>query len=120
MNWFLKVLKQYTDFNGRARRKEYWMYILFYAIFSYVAIMLDYLIGTTSVFSGLYSLALLLPTLAVGVRRLHDIDKSGWMLLLGLIPIIGQIWLIVLFIQEGSPGSNEYGINPKEVSQEGF
>ena len=120
MNWFLKALKQYTDFNGRARRKEYWMYILFYTIFSYAAMMVDYLLGTTSVFTGIYSLALLLPSIAVGVRRLHDIDKSGWMMLVGLIPLIGWIWLIVLFATEGTPGANEYGINPKEVSQEGF
>ncbi len=120
MKWFLKALKQYTDFNGRARRTEYWMYTLFYVIFSYAAVMLDYLLGTTSVFTGIYSLALLLPTIAVGVRRLHDIDKSGWMMLVGLIPLIGQIWLIILFVKEGTPGSNEYGINPKEVSQVGF
>ena len=120
MKWFLKALKQYTDFNGRARRTEYWMYILFYTIFSYAAFMLDYLLGTTSVFTGIYALALLLPTIAVGVRRLHDIGKSGWMMLVGLIPVIGGIWLLILFIKEGTPGSNEYGINPKEVSQAGF
>ena len=119
MKWFEKALKQYTDFNGRARRTEYWMYTLFYGIFSCVAVILDYLFST-SIFTVSYALGLLLPTIAVGVRRLHDIDKSGWMMLVGLIPLVGWIWLLNLFIKEGTPGSNEYGINPKEMSQEGF
>lgn len=120
MNWYLKVLKQYADFDGRARRTEYWMFILFNIIFSAAAGLFDNMLGLTVGLSGLYSLAILIPSIAVGVRRLHDIGKSGWMLLVALIPLIGWIWLIILLATEGTPGVNEYGINPKEVSTEGF
>ena len=121
MNWYLKVLKQYTDFSGRARRTEYWMFVLFNIILATVAMGIDKLFGLT--FGGgqygflnvLYALAVLIPSIAVGVRRLHDIGKSGWMMLIGFIPVIGAIWLIVLFIFAGTPGENEYGANPKEV-----
>jgi len=122
MNWYLKVLKQYADFQGRARRTEYWMFVLFNLIFAIVAMFLDRTIGTTlgglpyGVIYILYALAVLVPSLAVGVRRLHDIGKSGWMLLVSLIPIIGAIWLLILFVTEGNTGENKYGPNPKEIS----
>lgn len=115
MEWYLKVLNQYADFNGRARRKEYWMFILFNVIFGAVAGVVGGIIGTEAI-AGLYSLALLIPSIAVGVRRLHDIGKSGWMLLISFIPLIGAIWLIVLFATDGEPGVNQYGANPKENS----
>jgi uncharacterized membrane protein YhaH (DUF805 family) len=114
MNWYLKVLRQYADFEGRASRTEFWMFVLFNIIFSIAANVLDYLFGTYYVFSGIYSLAVLIPSLAVSVRRLHDINKSGWMILVSLIPIIGFIWLLILFIMEGTPGENQYGANPEE------
>lgn len=113
MNWYLKVLKQYADFNGRARRQEFWMFVLFNIIFSMVAGALDAAIGSWGAIGGVYGLVVLIPGIAVSVRRLHDIGKSGWMLLVGLIPLIGQIWLIVLFAMEGTLGNNEYGDNPK-------
>ncbi len=113
MNWYLKVLKQYADFNGRARRQEYWMFVLFNIIFSIAATVLDTILGTWGAIAGLYGLAIIIPGLAVGVRRLHDIGKSGWMLLVAFIPVIGAIWLIILFATEGTAGSNEYGVNPK-------
>ncbi len=119
MNWYLKVLKQYADFNGRARRKEYWMFILFNLIFSVIAVALDNATGMAmpgigyGPISGLYSLAVLIPGLAVAVRRLHDIGKSGWMILITLIPIIGGIWLLILLATNGKSGSNEYGPDPK-------
>jgi uncharacterized membrane protein YhaH (DUF805 family) len=113
MNWYLKVLKQYADFNGRARRQEYWMFVLFNIIFSIVAGVLDAALGTWGAVGGLYGLAMLIPGLAVSVRRLHDIGKSGWMLLIALIPLIGTIWLIVLLATDGAPGNNQYGDNPK-------
>jgi uncharacterized membrane protein YhaH (DUF805 family) len=115
MNWYLKVLRQYADFNGRARRTEFWMFVLFNIIFSIAANVLDYLFGTYGVFSGIYALAMFIPGLAVSVRRLHDVNKSGWMLLVGLIPVIGLIWLLILWVTEGTPGENQYGPNPKEV-----
>ncbi|MFV0541479.1 MAG: DUF805 domain-containing protein [Aestuariibaculum sp.] len=118
MNWYLKVIKQYADFNGRARRQEYWMFVLFNIIFAVAAIILDMLIGVATeggfgIFYILYVLFALLPGLAVTVRRLHDTGKSGWMLLLGLIPLVGPIWLFVLYVTEGDKGSNEYGPDPK-------
>ncbi len=113
MNWYVKVLKQYADFNGRARRQEYWMFVLFNIIFSIVAGAIDAAIGSGGAIGGLYGLAVLIPGLAVSVRRLHDIGKSGWMLLVVLIPVIGAIWLIILFATEGAHGSNEYGADPK-------
>ena len=121
MNWYLKVLKQYADFSGRARRKEYWMFALFNFIFLIVALILDNILGTTAgelpygVFYFLYALVVLIPGLAVAVRRLHDVGKSGWMILIALIPIIGAIWLLVLMVTDGNPGENQYGPNPKEV-----
>ncbi|WP_103665191.1 DUF805 domain-containing protein [Gracilimonas amylolytica] len=122
MNWYLKVLKQYADFNGRARRKEYWMFVLINMVIAFILGFLDGLIGTyeaqsgLGVLSGLYSLFVLIPGVAVGVRRLHDIGKSGWMLLIAFIPIIGFIWLLVLLVLDSHPGSNQYGPNPKEVN----
>lgn len=121
MDWYLKVLKQYADFNGRARRKEYWMFFLFNMIFAIVAMLLDNLLGFAiegvgyGPLYGLYVLAMLIPGLAVGVRRLHDVGKSGWMMFIGLIPIVGGIWLLVLMATDGNPGENEYGLNPKEI-----
>lgn len=121
MKWYLKVLKQYADFDGRARRTEYWMYLLFNMIFLAVAAVLDNILGlkfNEQVPYGyiylLYSLVVFLPGLGVAVRRLHDVGKSGWFILIGLIPIIGGIWLIILMATDGTPGRNEYGVNPKE------
>ncbi|MFO7852623.1 MAG: DUF805 domain-containing protein [Bacteroidota bacterium] len=122
MNWYLKVLKQYADFSGRARRKEYWMFVLFNIIFAFVLGFIDGLVGLYSpevgigVLGGLYSLAVLIPGLAVSVRRLHDVEKSGWMILIVLIPIIGAIWLLVLMLNDSDPGENQYGPNPKVVT----
>jgi len=122
MNWYLKVLKQYADFSGRARRKEYWMFVLFDIIFAIVAMILDNILGLTAgelpygFFYFLYGLALLIPALAVAVRRLHDVGTSGWMILIALIPIIGAIWLLGLMVSDSNPGENQYGPNPKEVT----
>ena len=114
MEWYLKVLRQYADFDGRASRQEYWMFVLFNLIFSLAANFIDYLIGSYGVMSGIYGLVLFVPSLAVSVRRLHDVNKSGWMILVALIPLIGFIWLLVLMVTEGTPGENQYGPNPNE------
>jgi uncharacterized membrane protein YhaH (DUF805 family) len=122
MNWYLKVLKQYADFSGRARRKEYWMFVLFNTIFLIIATILDNVFGLTlgeqiyGVLYFLYALVVLIPGLAVCVRRLHDVGKSGWMYLIVLIPIIGVIWIFVLCVTDSKPGENQYGPNPKEVT----
>ena len=121
MNWYLQVLKNYATFSGRARRKEYWMFVLFNYIFLFIAFTIDYVIGTRisgfsyGVFFFLYTLAVLIPSLAVSVRRLHDIGNSGWMILIGLIPIIGSIWLLVLMVTDSNPDENQYGPNPKVI-----
>ena len=119
MDWYLKVLKNYAGFSGRARRKEYWMFVLFNIIFLVIAGVLDNILGTAmanvgyGLFYMLYSLAVIIPAIAVGIRRLHDIGKSGWFLLIALIPIIGAIWLLVLLATAGNAGSNKYGADPK-------
>jgi uncharacterized membrane protein YhaH (DUF805 family) len=119
MEWYLKVLKKYADFSGRARRKEYWMFVLFNMIFAVIAVILDHVLGLVyedigyGPIYGIYLLLVLIPGLAVGVRRLHDTGKSGWMMLLAFLPIIGAIWLLVLFVTDSQTGTNEYGANPK-------
>lgn len=117
MNWYLKVLKQYADFSGRARRKEYWMFVLFNLIFTIVLRFIDGAVGLQVAGAGilglLYSLAILVPAIAVGVRRLHDIGKSGWLLLVALIPILGVLLLLFWMVKEGDKGSNAYGADPK-------
>ncbi|MEM8527536.1 MAG: DUF805 domain-containing protein [Bacteroidota bacterium] len=121
MNWYLKVLNNYAKFKGRARRQEYWIFVLFNMIFAFVTIILDHLFGL--IFDGLdwgylciiYVLIVLLPGLAVSVRRLHDIGKSGWFLLLALLPLIGSVWLLALLTTEGNIGDNRYGECPKET-----
>jgi uncharacterized membrane protein YhaH (DUF805 family) len=117
MNWYLKCLKQYADFNGRARRKEFWMFVLFNCIFAIVLNVIDLVLIVQlgfGIFHFLYFIGIFIPNLAVGVRRLHDIGKSGVWLLIALIPIVGSIWLLVLMVTEGNPGDNQYGKNPKE------
>ena len=163
MNWYLQVLKKYAVFSGRARRKEYWMYTLFCVIFGIVAMIIDNIAGTTFKYTytmgdttipvnvgygyiyAAYGLATFIPGIAVGVRRLHDVGKSGWFYLLCVLPLIVgyalifigiqnhliaalvlgvllallslglAIWLLVLFCTNGTPGENKYGPNPKEI-----
>lgn len=113
MEWYLKVVKEhYADFSGRARRKEYWMFILFNFVISCVLAVIFGRLLNVSWVSGLYSLAVLVPSIAVSVRRLHDIGKSGWWLLLSLIPIV-NLYLIYLLCVDSQPDTNEWGENPK-------
>jgi len=122
MNWYLTVVKNYAGFSGRARRKEYWMFLLFNMIFAFVAAIIDNVVGTASpelgygVFYGLYTMAMIIPGIAVIVRRLHDVGKSGWMYFIVLIPFVGVIWLMVLLLTDSDDGENQYGQNPKELS----
>ena len=120
MEWYIKVLKQFSDFETRARRKEYWMFTLFSVIISSILTLIDNNLGTavntgSGLLSGIYSLIILVPTLAVGVRRLHDVGKSGWMLLVALIPLIGVIWLLILFCKDSQLEENKWGTNPKKI-----
>lgn len=125
MDWMLLPYKRYVDFSGRSQRKEYWMFVLFTAV---VSLLIDGTLGGTwsvltglrhapsmagSLLGGIFGLVNLLPTLAVAVRRLHDTDRSGWWLLIGLIPLIGSLILLWFFISDGTPGPNRFGDDPK-------
>lgn len=124
MNWYLHVLKNYATFSGRARRKEYWMFFLFNVLISLGLGVLDVVAGTYSVeyetgfFSALYSLLVLIPSIAVSVRRLHDTNRSGWWIVISLIPIIGVLVLFVFTCLDSQPGTNRFGANPKEASSQ--
>jgi uncharacterized membrane protein YhaH (DUF805 family) len=114
--------RKYADFHGRARRSEYWFFALFTFIVGAVGGILDAILGIrsgtygTGPIQGILQLALLVPTLAVGVRRLHDTGRSGWWLLIGLIPIVGWIILLVFFVQDSQP-ANQHGPNPKGLGE---
>mgnify|MGYP001342462372 FL=1 len=113
MEWYLKVVRDnYANFNGRASRQEYWMFFLFNMIFAIVMMGIDIILGL-GFLNIIYSLVVMIPGIAVGIRRLHDIGKSGWMVLIVLIPCIGAFWLFYLMVQDSSPLDNEYGPSPK-------
>jgi uncharacterized membrane protein YhaH (DUF805 family) len=112
MNYYLEVLKKYAVFQGRARRSEYWYFILFNFIFCIVLGIISLIPGFVFLYF-LYALAMFIPSLAVGVRRLHDTNRSGWNYFFVLIPIVGSIILIVFLATEGNQGTNQYGPDPK-------
>lgn len=101
----------YVNFSGRACRSEYWYWVLFVVLGSIVAVIIDRIIGIRLV-DTIFGLATILPSIAVAVRRLHDIDRTGWWLLIDFIPLIGWIVLIVWFCTAGTPGSNRFGSDP--------
>ena len=121
IDYYKIVLKNYANFEGRARRSEYWYYTLMNII---IVVALEILAGVCGMASSvltiivglllvIYALGTLVPSIAVMVRRLHDVGKSGWWYFIALIPIVGAIWLLVLLCTDSQPGSNEYGMNPK-------
>lgn len=117
MNWYLTALQNYADFDGRARRREYWFFVLFNFL---IAIGLECFAvlfhqSGVSVLGALYSLAVLIPSIAVSVRRLHDTSRRGWWLLIGVVPILGAIVLLVFMVQDSQPGENAFGPNPKSA-----
>jgi uncharacterized membrane protein YhaH (DUF805 family) len=114
MHWYLDVLKKYAVFNGRARRKEFWMFSLFDLIIRCFLLLIGWIVGDPGILNILYTLAVLIPQIAVSVRRLHDTDRSGWWLLMALVPLIGAIVVLVFDVQDSTPGKNQYGENPKE------
>lgn len=115
-SWYLEALQKYVEFEGRARRTEFWTFVLVNFCISIILSVLDATIGMGFGFIGtLFSLAILLPSIAVAVRRLHDIGKEGWWILIGLIPIIGWIILLYFYIQDSEAGANAYGPNPKGI-----
>ncbi len=119
MSWYLEAFKKYAVFGGRSRRMEYWSFVVFNLVVFAVLAGIDALLGTFSsasgvgLLSGIYLLATLIPILALTVRRLHDIDRSGWWIFIYLIPLIGPIVLLVFALLDGTPGDNRYGPNPK-------
>jgi uncharacterized membrane protein YhaH (DUF805 family) len=122
MNWYLDVLKKYAVFSGRARRKEYWFFVLFNMIIAIALVFVEGALGLASSMTGygpltgIYSLAIVIPGTAVAVRRLHDTDRSGWWLFISLIPFIGALVLLFFLVSDSQSGSNQYGPNPKEMS----
>ena len=118
-NWYLEVLRKYAVFSGRARRKEFWYFSLVSFIIVLVLTVLDNQLGSfhratdLGLFVSLYYLAVLIPNIAVTVRRVHDIGRSGWWLLIVFIPIVGIIVLFVFMVLDSQPGSNQFGPNPK-------
>jgi uncharacterized membrane protein YhaH (DUF805 family) len=118
IDWATRPLKKYADFSGRAPRAEYWWFYLLIIIGYIVATILDSLLGLDGavgpygIVTALFGLAVLIPSIAVGARRLHDTDRSGWWLLIGLIPLIGAIVLLVFFVLPGTQGSNRFGPDP--------
>jgi uncharacterized membrane protein YhaH (DUF805 family) len=113
MEYFLSALKKYADFSGRTRRKEYWMFILFYFIIYITLAIVDSLIGTMFL-ALIFVLAMLVPSISIAARRLHDTGRTGWWQLISLIPLIGAIVLIVFLVQD-SHEENQYGPNPKLI-----
>lgn len=126
MNYYMQVLRNYAVFTGRARRSEYWFFALFNFIFAIAAMVADNLLNMTfELVPGYpgyygyiyvaYALFTLVPGLAVMVRRLHDVGKSGWFFFIAFIPLIGAIWLLVLLFTDSKPGENKWGPNPKGI-----
>ncbi|MEC7863553.1 MAG: DUF805 domain-containing protein [Bacteroidota bacterium] len=114
MEWYLKVMKEnYANFSGRARRKEYWMFTLIQMFVLIGVMILDTVFGTNGVVYMIAVLAHIIPGIAASVRRLHDVGKSGWFLLISFVPIIGAIWLLVLACTDRDSGDNAYGESPK-------
>ncbi|MFC8093439.1 DUF805 domain-containing protein [Streptomyces sp. NPDC057301] len=114
MNWYLTALKKYATFSGRARRKEFWMFVLFHSLAALVAGVVDAVLGWGLWLTIVYVLFSFIPTLAVSVRRLHDTDRVGWWLLISLIPLAGIV-LLVFHVIEGTSGRNQYGPDPKSA-----
>lgn len=120
MKWYLKVLNQYFDFSGRARRKEFWMFFLFNLLITWSLTLLDLVFGTFyfTIASYIYSMLVFIPNIAVTLRRLHDVGKSGWYFFVALIPLAGFIWLLVLLCMEGEAKTNNWGQNPKGLGND--
>ena len=115
MNWYRKVMTQYVDFSGRARRKEYWMYFLVYFLITLLCGVVEGIFSITGTITTVVALVHLLPSLGVTVRRLHDINRSGWWILVSLIPVIGWLVLLYFMVKSGDTQSNQFGADPKTV-----
>lgn len=121
LEWMLMPIRRYTDFSGRSRRKEYWLFLLGVIIVAVVLGFIEGLVGLNGMVGGVYGplttillLAIIIPGIAVQVRRFHDQDKSGWFVLLGLIPFVGGLIVLVFMCLEGTRGPNRFGPDPKD------
>ncbi|MGR5236331.1 DUF805 domain-containing protein [Vibrio alfacsensis] len=120
-DWYLGVIRNYTGFSGRARRQEYWYFTLVNILVNLVMNIIDRILGNVfqidnfGLFGVLYALFILIPSLAVTVRRLHDTDRTGWWVLIAIIPIIGFLVMLYFLVQDSEEGTNQYGDNPKTV-----
>lgn len=114
--YFIDIIKnKYVDFSGRAGRKEYWMFTLFYILVAIAVSIVDTMLSLKGMLSTLFALGMFLPSLAISVRRMHDIGKSWVALLINLIPLAGFIIFIIWLARDSAPGTNKYGPNPKGV-----
>lgn len=120
MEWWKMAMSNYAGFQGRARRKEFWMFTLINILISIGLVIIGEIIGVSTAFSSLYSLVILLPSIAVAVRRLHDTGRSGWWYLIVLVPFAGSIILLVFMCLEGERGDNKYGPDPKSIGGSGY
>jgi uncharacterized membrane protein YhaH (DUF805 family) len=119
MHYYTDAFKKYAEFSGRATRTQYWMFVLWNLVVSIVIGILAPLIfseNIANIIGYLYLLAVIIPSLAILARRLHDIDRSGWWILIGFVPLIGAIVLIIFAVLDSTPGTNSYGPNPKGVT----
>lgn len=116
MYWYLEVMRKFAEFQGRSRPMEYWMFFLVNLLIAIGLRLVEGLLGSPGVVGALYSLIVLVPGIAVSVRRLHDTGRSGWWLLIGFIPLLGAIVLLFFMAQEGQPGPNQYGADPKKAT----
>lgn len=114
MNYFIQALKQFADFKGRARRKEYWMFYLFYIVIYIILSMVDMALGTF-ILTSVFAIALLIPSISIAARRLHDTGRTGWWQLILFVPLIGFIVMLIFLVQD-SHDDNQYGPNPKAVA----
>lgn len=118
MNYYSICLSKFADFSGRARRREYWTFVLVNCLIALLLLTLGLTFGEDSPASNImvtiFYLIMLVPNLSVSVRRLHDIGKSGWYMFLSLIPLIGGLILLIWSLMDSEPGENQYGKNPKE------
>lgn len=121
MVWYLEALRKWAQFDGRSSRKAYWMFVLINLLVSLTLVIVDLMIQARiptypRAVSVLYGLAMLVPSIAAGVRRLHDTSRSGWWFLMILVPIVGLLILLFFFARQGQPGENAYGPEPTSVT----
>ena len=122
MNWYIAALKKYSVFQGRARRKEFWYFFLFYFFYYFILAYIDNVTGSydpqegVGFLTSIYLIAMIIPSIAVYIGRLHDINRSGKWFFLNFFPIIGNVLLLYFASQDSYPGNNKYGPNPKHSS----